>query len=120
MDGIYASLTQPLRPNRPANEAVNISGADRVAFSGEVVRNIRTSTAVVLARAVLSAGARQADAGQAFPSYARWLTQRGFPDRESRRHPAAHGFIGDRDSALGQQILDVTKAEGEPEIERDR
>jgi hypothetical protein len=34
--------------------------------------------------------------------------------------PAAHGLVGDRDPALGQQILDVTKAEGEPEIESDR
>ena len=32
-------------------------------------------------------------------------------------HPAAHGFIRDRDPALSQQILD---AEGEPEIEPDR
>jgi hypothetical protein len=31
-------------------------------------------------------------------------------------HPAAHGLVGDRDPALSQQILDVAKAEGEPEI----
>jgi hypothetical protein len=35
-------------------------------------------------------------------------------------HPAARGFVGDRDPVLGQQILDVTKAEGEPEIKLDR
>jgi hypothetical protein len=35
-------------------------------------------------------------------------------------HPAAHGLVGDRDPALGQQILDVAKAEGEPEIKPDR
>jgi hypothetical protein len=35
-------------------------------------------------------------------------------------HLAAHGFVGDRDPALGEQILDVTKVEGEPEIEPDR
>jgi hypothetical protein len=27
-------------------------------------------------------------------------------------HTAANGFIGDRDAALGEQILDITKAEG--------
>jgi hypothetical protein len=35
--------------------------------------------------------------------------------RSEMIHPAAHGFVGDRDPALGQQILDVAKAEGEPE-----
>jgi hypothetical protein len=35
-------------------------------------------------------------------------------------HPAAHGFIGDRDPALGEQIPDITKTEGEPEIAPDR
>jgi hypothetical protein len=34
--------------------------------------------------------------------------------------PAAHGFIRDHDPALGEQILDVAKAEGELEIEPDR
>jgi hypothetical protein len=37
--------------------------------------------------------------------------------RSEMIHPAAHGFVGDRDPALGQQILDVAKAEGEPETE---
>src|ERR1700693_4068823 len=32
-------------------------------------------------------------------------------------YPAAHGLVRDRDPALRQQILDVTKAEREPEIE---
>jgi hypothetical protein len=40
--------------------------------------------------------------------------------RSEMIHPTAHGFVGDRDPALGQQILDVAKAEGEPEIKPDR
>jgi hypothetical protein len=36
--------------------------------------------------------------------------------RSEMIHPGAHGFVGDRDPALGQQILGVTKAEGKPEI----
>src|SRR3984957_9325611 len=35
-------------------------------------------------------------------------------------HPAAHGLVRDRDPALRKQILDVTKAEREPEIEPNR
>jgi hypothetical protein len=35
-------------------------------------------------------------------------------------HPAAHCLVRDRDPALREQILDVTKAEYEPEIERNR
>ena len=35
-------------------------------------------------------------------------------------YPAAHGLVEDRDPALGQQIFDVAKAEGEPEIEPNR
>ena len=35
-------------------------------------------------------------------------------------HPAAHGPVRDRDAALREQILDVTKAECEPEIEPNR
>src|SRR5271155_1517469 len=35
-------------------------------------------------------------------------------------HPAAHGLVRDRDAALREQILDVTKAECEPEIEPNR
>jgi hypothetical protein len=34
-------------------------------------------------------------------------------------HPAEHGFMRDRDPTLGE-LLDVAKAEGEPEIEPDR
>src|ERR1700722_4503287 len=49
MGGTCGSLKRASCRNRPANEAVNISGADRVAFSGEVVRNIRTSAAVARA-----------------------------------------------------------------------
>src|SRR5208283_2994506 len=32
-------------------------------------------------------------------------------------HPTPHGLVGHRQSALRQQILDVTQAEGEPEVE---
>src|SRR5271170_2541619 len=35
-------------------------------------------------------------------------------------HPAAHGLVRDRDLPLGEQILNVTKAECEPEIEPNR
>jgi hypothetical protein len=34
--------------------------------------------------------------------------------------PAADRLVGDRDAALRQQIFDVAKAQGEPEIEPDR
>jgi hypothetical protein len=34
--------------------------------------------------------------------------------------PAAHGLVRDRDPPLGEQILDVAKAECEPEIEPNR
>src|SRR5271165_7419120 len=32
-------------------------------------------------------------------------------------HPTPNGLVGHRHSALRQQILDVTQAEGEPEVE---
>src|SRR5882724_1224065 len=35
-------------------------------------------------------------------------------------HPAAHSFIGNHDSAFRQQILNVTAAQGEPDIKPDR
>jgi hypothetical protein len=35
-------------------------------------------------------------------------------------HPAPNGLVGDHNAALRQQILDVTKAQREPEIEPDR
>src|SRR6202020_2097016 len=35
-------------------------------------------------------------------------------------HPAAHGLVRDRDAALREQILNVTKAQREPEIELNR
>ena len=35
-------------------------------------------------------------------------------------HPAAHGFIGDYYPTRGQQILDISEAQGEPEIKPDR
>ena len=35
-------------------------------------------------------------------------------------HPAAHGLVLDRDPLLREKILDVTKAECEPEIEPNR
>src|ERR1700741_24369 len=34
-------------------------------------------------------------------------------------HPAPNGFIGDRNAAFRQQIFDVAKAQGEPQIEPD-
>jgi hypothetical protein len=33
---------------------------------------------------------------------------------------AAHGLIGDNDPTLGQQILDISEAQGEPDIKPDR
>ena len=48
------------------------------------------------------------------------LTQLRSDHRSEMIQLAAYGFVGDRDPVLGQQILDVTKAEGEPEIEPDR
>ncbi len=35
-------------------------------------------------------------------------------------HPAAHGLIGHQDPTLGQQILDVAEAQGEPDTKPDR
>jgi hypothetical protein len=35
-------------------------------------------------------------------------------------HPAAHRLIGNHDSAFRQQILNVTEAQGEPDIKPDR
>jgi hypothetical protein len=35
-------------------------------------------------------------------------------------HPAAYGFVRDHDPTLREQILDVTKAECEPEIKPNR
>jgi hypothetical protein len=35
-------------------------------------------------------------------------------------HPAPNSFVGDHDAALGQQILDVAKAQGKQLIESDR
>ena len=35
-------------------------------------------------------------------------------------HPATYGLVRDRDPVLSEQILDVTKAECEREIEPDR
>jgi hypothetical protein len=35
-------------------------------------------------------------------------------------HPAAHRLIGDHDPTLGQQILNVTETQGEPDIKPDR
>ena len=40
--------------------------------------------------------------------------------RPELQHPAPHCFVGDVESALGQQFLDITVAQGEPEIEPDR
>src|SRR5271157_2816399 len=34
--------------------------------------------------------------------------------------PPAHGLIGHQDPTLGQQILDVAEAQGEPDIKPDR
>ena len=35
-------------------------------------------------------------------------------------HPAAHDLIGHQDPPLSQQILDLTEAQGEPDIKPDR
>src|SRR5450631_4271742 len=35
-------------------------------------------------------------------------------------HPAAHGFIGDYYPTFGQQILDISEAQGEPDVKPDR
>ena len=44
-------------------------------------------------------------------------------DRCNRRsevvHPAAHRLVGDRDPALGQQVLDIAEAQGETGIKPD-
>src|SRR5207248_3287763 len=40
--------------------------------------------------------------------------------RSKMVHPAPNGFIGHQDPALGQQILDVTIAQSEPDIKPDR
>ena len=37
------------------------------------------------------------------------LAQMRGDHRSEMIYPAAHGFVGDRDPALGEQILDVTK-----------
>jgi hypothetical protein len=34
-------------------------------------------------------------------------------------HPAAHRLVGDRDPALGQQVLDIAQAQGETGIKPD-
>ena len=34
--------------------------------------------------------------------------------------PATHGLVADADPALRQQLLDITKAQGETEVEPDR
>src|SRR5271163_2439778 len=41
-------------------------------------------------------------------------------DRSEMIHPASDCFVRNSNSALGEQILDVTKAKREPEIEPDR
>ena len=48
------------------------------------------------------------------------LAQLRGDDRPEVVHPPAHGLVRNRDPALGEQILDVTKAECEPEIEPNR
>jgi hypothetical protein len=35
-------------------------------------------------------------------------------------HPAAHRLIGNHDSAFRQQILNVTEAQGKPDVKPDR
>src|ERR1700722_21039486 len=41
-------------------------------------------------------------------------------DRPEMIHPASDCFVRNCNSALREQVLDITKAEGEPEIEPDR
>jgi hypothetical protein len=57
------------------------------------------------------------------PSRVRLRTALAQPPSDHRPevvHPAAHGLVRDRNPALSEQILDVTKAEREPEIDPDR
>ena len=42
------------------------------------------------------------------------------PADPARFSPAAHRFVGDVDAALGQQVLDIAIAQGEPKVEPDR
>ena len=44
----------------------------------------------------------------------------GFDPRPEMIHPAPNGLVGNRDAAFRQQILDVAKAQREPEIEPNR
>jgi hypothetical protein len=57
----------------------------------------------------------------------RWLDQAPGPLAQPSRdrgtelqHPAPHRFVGDVESALGQQFLNIAVAQGEAEIEPDR
>jgi hypothetical protein len=43
------------------------------------------------------------------------------PDRGTEfQHPAPHSFVGDVETSLGQQFLDVAVAQGKAQIEPDR
>src|SRR5947209_7885289 len=48
------------------------------------------------------------------------LSQIRRDDRTEMVHPSANGFVRHRNPSLGQQVLDVTQAEGEPKIEPNR
>jgi len=48
------------------------------------------------------------------------LPQLAGDQRTKFQHPAPHRFVGDVESALGQQFLDIAVAQGEAEIEPDR
>src|SRR6202162_4607679 len=45
------------------------------------------------------------------------LSQVGRDHRSEMIHPTPNGLVGHRHSAFRQQVLDVTQAEGEPEVE---
>ena len=57
------------------------------------------------------------------PSIARARAATPQPPRDQRaelQHPAPDGFVGDIEPTLGQQILDVSVAEREAQVEPDR
>jgi hypothetical protein len=57
------------------------------------------------------------------PSIARPRAPLAQPSRDRGtefQHPTSHRFVGDVESALGQQLLDIAVAQREPKIEPDR
>ena len=82
---------------------------------------VRTFSGVGLRSATMhSACAGCAAPNSAKPRKAKIILRMGAIIGPKWLTPAAHGLIGNRDSALGQQILDVAEAQGEPDIKPDR